>query len=131
MIGELLVVAVVVLTSVACGSPEASAPASATGITSEEAARVAPLPPVSLRVVASAGRVLLSWPATGEDVARYRCLRRPALTGGWVPVSAVTGAEHSCRDDHPSAGRSVYGVQAVTGYGVASTITESLPITVR
>jgi len=113
------------------GSPTASPPSPRpSGITSEDAARVGPLAPARLTAVAEAGGVRLTWPATGEDVGYYQCLRRTAPAGQWQPVDRTTADQRTCLDRPAGAGTYVYGVQAVSASGLASPITESRPVTI-
>jgi len=119
-------------TAAGSGSPTASPPPQSgpTGITSEDAARIAPLAPARLTAVADAGGVQLTWPATGEDIQYYQCLRRTAPAGRWQPVARAAADQHTCLDHGPGAGTYVYGVQAVNASGLASPITESRPVTI-
>ena len=80
--------------------------------------------------VADAGGVRLTWPATGEDVGYYQCLRRTAPAGQWQPVDRTTADQRTCLDRRAGAGTYVYGVQAVSASGLASPITESRPVTI-
>ena len=119
----------------ATGSPTASPPppassASPTGITSQDAARIAPLAPPQLTAVADGGSVRLTWPATGEDVAYYQCLRRTAPAGEWQPAGRTPPDQHTFLDRNPGNGTYIYGVQAINASGLASPITESRPIMV-
>lgn len=102
-----------------------------TGITSQEAARVAPLAPAHLSARPDAHGVRLEWPATGEDVAYYRCLRRPAQTSQWTTIGRTVPTDLAYVDRDPVNGSYVYGVQAVNAYGVASATTQSQPVTVH
>ena len=106
-------------------------PSSPTGITSQDAARIGPLAPPRLTAVADAGNIQLTWPATGEDVAYYQCLRRAAPAGPWQPVERAQSQDHTCLDHSPGSGTYIYGVQAINASGLASPITQSQPITVR
>jgi hypothetical protein len=101
-----------------------------TGISSPDAARIGPLAPARLTAVADAGNVRLTWPATGEDVAYYQCLRRTTTTSSWELLGQTTPGDLSYLDRRPGNGTYVYGVRAVNTYHVASAITESAPITV-
>jgi hypothetical protein len=116
----------------ATGSPTASPPppSSSTGITSQDAARIAPLAPLRLTAVADAGSVRLTWPATGEDVAYYQCLRRRTPAGEWQPVGRTPPDQHTFLDHNPSNGTYTYGVQAINTSGLASPTTESQPVTI-
>jgi hypothetical protein len=105
-------------------------PSSPSGITSQDAARIAPLAPPQLAAVAEAGSVRLTWPATGEDLAYYQCLRRTAPAGEWQPAGRTPPEQHTCLDRNPGNGTYIYGVQAIKSSGLASPITESQPITV-
>ena len=124
----------VVLTGCASTGSAVPAPSSAsagsTGITSQDAARIAPLAPPQLTAVTDAGSVRLTWPTTGEDVAYYRCLRRAAPDGQWQPAGHSRPDQRTCLDRNPRPGTYVYGVQAVNGAGLDSTITESQPVTI-
>jgi hypothetical protein len=95
-----------------------------------DASKVAPLAPATLTAIIEAHDVRLSWPATGEDVTRYQCLRRGATASRWEPIAQASAGDRTCLDKSPAAGSYVYGVQAVSNYGTASTITESPPLTV-
>ncbi|MEU7873057.1 hypothetical protein [Dactylosporangium sp. NPDC049140] len=117
--------------SSAAGSAGPSPAASPSGITSHEAGRIAPLAPPSLTAVADAGRVRLEWPATGEDLAYYQCLRRPAEAGVWQSVGRAPAAQHTYVDPEPGDGLYIYGVQAVAVSGLASPITESQVVRIR
>lgn len=118
------------------GSPPASpAPPSnpdgnPAGITSEEAARIAPLAPPRLTAVTDAGGVRLTWPATGEDVAFYQCLRRNTPVGEWQPAGRTPPDQHTFLDRNPVKGTYLYGVQAVNAAGLSSPIAESQPVTI-
>ncbi len=147
MTRELLLAAAVLVVVAACAStgsptppPNAATttgslaasppPSSPTGITSQDAARIGPLAPPRLTAVADAGSVRLSWPATGEDVAYYQCLRRAALAGDWQPAGRTPPRQYTYLDSNPGTGTYIYGVQAVNASGLASPIVESQPITI-
>jgi hypothetical protein len=115
-----------VTASASASPPPASNP---TGITSQGAARVAPLAPTWLSAAAADDGVQLTWPATGEDLAYYQCLRRTVTAGEWQPAARTTSEQHTCLDRNPANGTYIYGVQAVNAAGLASPITESQPIT--
>lgn len=119
MIRELLLAATVLVVVAACASTSSptppahatttrsqsptttpSPPSSLAGITSQESARLAPLAPAHLTAVADTGTVRLTWPATGEDLAYYQCLRRTAPTGQWRPVGRASSA-HTYLDHSP------------------------------
>jgi hypothetical protein len=111
-------------------TPAVPSPATPTGITSQDAARVAPLAPARLTAVADTGSVRLAWPDTGEDVAAYQCLRRTAATSQWQPIGRTAPGETIYLDRVPGDGTYTYGVQAVSAYGTVSAITESPLVTV-
>jgi hypothetical protein len=113
-------------------SPTASPPPSSspTGITSQDAARIAPVAPPRLTAAADAGSVRLTWPATGEDVAYYQCLRRATPTARWQPVGRTPPDQYTCLDRNPGTGTYIYGIQAINAAGLASPVTESQPITI-
>ncbi|MBM0226240.1 MULTISPECIES: hypothetical protein [Micromonospora] len=121
-------------TATATGSESPTAtpplPSNAAGITSQEAARIAPLAPSQLTAVTDAATIRLTWPATGEDLAYYQCLRRANPDGQWLPVGRTPPAQHTYVDSNPGTGTHIYGVQAVNTSGLASPITESQPITI-
>ncbi|MCW3840629.1 hypothetical protein ONA70_11020 [Micromonospora yasonensis] len=139
----LLLAAAVLVAAAACASgtpppntatesPAATPPppSSPAGITSQEAARIAPLAPAQLTAVTDAATIRLAWPGTGEDIAYYQCLRRTP-GGQWLPVGRTPPAQHTYVDRNPGTGTHVYGVQAVNLSGLASPITESRPVTIR
>ena len=99
-----------------------------TGIDPHQAAHVAPLAPAQLVADTDAGGVRLSWPATGEDIEYYQCLRRSSTSDQWEPIGQTTPPDLAYLDHNPGAGLHVYGVQAVNAYGTVSAITESQPI---
>jgi hypothetical protein len=111
-------------------TPAVPSPATPTGITSQDAARVAPLAPARLTAVADTGGVRLAWPGTGEDVAAYQCLRRTAATSQWQPIGRTAPGETAYLDRVLADGTYTYGVQVVSAYGTVSAITESPPVTV-
>lgn len=104
-------------------------PSSPTGITSREAARIAPLAPARLMAVTETGTIRLTWPATGEDLAYYQCLRRDA-SGHWLPIGQAPPTRQTYVDRNPGTGTRIYGVRAVNTSGLASPITESRPVTI-
>jgi hypothetical protein len=105
-------------------------PTTPTGITSQGAARVAPLAPAQLTATADHGTVRLTWSPTGEDIAFYQCLRRSGTTGAWEPIGRTTPGEVTYLDRNPGSGTRVYGIQAVNTYGTTSPITDSQPVLV-
>ena len=86
-----------------------------------------PLAPGHLDAVEEAGTVRLSWPATGEDVDYYRCLRRKAGATQWETIGRTAHAELTLAVSNPGTTADVYGVQAVNTFGTASSIVESRP----
>ncbi len=106
-------------------SPQATTSTSSQGITPEEAARIAPLAPAKLVAAADGTHIQLSWPTTREDIAYYRCLRRPAAATGWKQIGRADPATLSYVDSNPGDGVAIYGIQAVNSAGAASTVTES------
>ncbi|PWR12613.1 hypothetical protein DKT69_23360 [Micromonospora sicca] len=140
MIRAPLLAAAVVLTAAACAStgtppdtgPESPSPPSPSsgpaGITSQEAARIAPVAPALLTAFPDTGTVRLTWSSTGEDLAYYQCLRR-SPDGRWAPIGQTPPTRRSCVDRNPGSGSRVYGVRAVSTSGLASAITESRPVT--
>ena len=106
-------------------APPASAGTATTGIDPRQAAQLAPLAPATLTATVEVGRVRLSWPATGEDVAYYQLLRRDPAAAAWTQVGRADPGTLSYLDTNPEPGPQRYGVQAVSPYGLASAVTES------
>jgi hypothetical protein len=109
------------------GTPSTTSP---TGITSQDAALLAPLATAQLTATADHGTVRLTWSPTGEDIAFYQCLRHSGTTGAWEPIGRTTPGEVTYLDRNPGSGTRVYGIQAVNTYGIASPITDSQPVLV-
>jgi hypothetical protein len=133
MTRHLLLAAALITVASACtasGTPAPAPDAVPSGITSQDAARIGPLAPAKLTAMVDTGNVRLAWPATGEDIAYYQCLRRAASTGQWQPVGRTPPDQHTFLDADPGNGTYVYGVQAVKASGLASPITESQPVTI-
>jgi len=144
---ELLLAAAVLVLATGCtfsgtptspsnaGTQQPSAPTTPagpdrTGISSPDAARIGPLAPPRLTVVAAAGGVQLTWPTTGEDLAYYQCLRRADPGGSWQQIGRTAPEQLSYLDRDPRTGTYVYGVQAVNPAGLGSPIAESQPISI-
>ncbi|WP_203911327.1 hypothetical protein [Rhizocola hellebori] len=78
-----------------------------------------------------AGGVLLSWHATGEDLAGYLCLRRLANLPQWTVIGRPAAQDITMLDPRPAAGEYLYAVQAIGVNGRFSQMTQSTPVVIR
>lgn len=110
------------------------------GITCPEAARLPPIPPRHLAVkragTESPPAIILRWEGTGDDtLAYYQLYRRAVSAQRWrkrarVQARGENTGPYTFRDGHAHPAQEyVYGVSAVSRYGLASQIVACQPIT--